>query len=463
MIEAVQAAISAEHAGDPVQSPIKPTTTEKLAADEGTADIFRDDLYPKDMGEDAYHGLAGRFIRLVEPHTEADPNWMLVLFLTYAGNIFGRNAWIRRDGDHTPNLFSCAVGSTSGGRKGTAFFPIDMFFRPTDEGWFKSIQSGLSSGEGLIWCVRDPITKREKVKNTGYQDSIVDPGIEDKRLLVRQPEFAGALQAMRRQGNNLSAIIRDAWDRSYLNTMTKNSQARATGAHISIAANIPPAELRRRLLAEEVDNGFANRFLWCCSRLSKYLPQGGGIDLEHNESICNLREEFKSRKDSVFHGEVRFDHEAQALWGFNDRPRDGLYYELAKAKPGFFGELTARSPQQVLRLSLIYALLDGAQQVGRLHLMAGLEVWRYCEQSCLCIFGDSVNDQTADTILNALRKAGANGMTRSEIIRLFQGNKKAEDIQRALQVLITLNRGRSESRYTEASSKPSEHWFYVRT
>jgi len=37
--------------------------------------------------------------------------------------------------------------------------------------------------------------------NVQEQDG--DPGVADKRLLVRQSEFFGALQAMRRQGNTL--------------------------------------------------------------------------------------------------------------------------------------------------------------------------------------------------------------------------------------------------------------------
>ena len=145
--------------------------------------------YPKPMGDDAYYGIAGRFVRLVQPHTEADPSWMLLAFLAYAGNVFGRRAYIKRDGYHHPNLYVCGVGSTSAGRKGTALFLVEQFFKGIDDDWLKSIQSGLSSGEGLIWCVRDPIYKREA---NSHQEVLVDPGVSDKRLLIRQTEFFGA-------------------------------------------------------------------------------------------------------------------------------------------------------------------------------------------------------------------------------------------------------------------------------
>jgi hypothetical protein len=60
--------------------------------------------------------------------------------------------------------------------------------------WVDShIQSGLSSGEGLIWEVRDAIVKREPVKErgriTGHQEIEIDEGVADKRLLVYEAEF----------------------------------------------------------------------------------------------------------------------------------------------------------------------------------------------------------------------------------------------------------------------------------
>ncbi|MBI4512277.1 MAG: hypothetical protein HY698_21770 [Deltaproteobacteria bacterium] len=41
---------------------------------------------------------------------------------------------------------------------------------------------------------------------------VVDPGVDDKRLLVIETEFARVLQVHTREGNTLSDIIRQAWD-----------------------------------------------------------------------------------------------------------------------------------------------------------------------------------------------------------------------------------------------------------
>lgn len=143
------------------------------------------------------------------------------------------------------------------------------------------IKSGLSSGEGLIYNVRDPVWEKESIKEKGrvvdYQDVIVDAGESDKRLLIVEPEFASTLTAMSREGNILSAVIRQAWDDGNLSPLTRNNPIKATGAHVSTIGHITWPELLARLDDTSKANGFANRFLWPLVRRSKELPDGAAI------------------------------------------------------------------------------------------------------------------------------------------------------------------------------------------
>jgi len=421
-----------------------------------------DESYPAPLGPDAYFGIAGRFVKLVEPHTEADPSFLLILFLVYAGDILGRNAYVWAGGDrHHSNLYVCAVGPTSGGRKGSATGPVEMFFGGIDDEWVKSIQSGLSFGEGLIWCVRDPIFQREKMKGEKgtaekYEQVCVDEGVADKRLLVRQSEFFGALQVMKRQGNTLSPILRDAWDRDNLKTMTKNSPANATNAHISIVGNITKEELLRGMLCDEMDNGFANRFLWACSRRSKALPEGGKLwKVKDSPELAALRADF-NRIHGTVSGPVVRDPEAADIWGRDDVPGVGMYAELTRERQGLFGLATARAAPIVLRLSLVYALLDGSTTIRREHLDAAYEVWRYCEESAHYIFGDTLSDAVADTILKALRGEPL-GLTRTDISRLFAKNKSKPEIDNAIKLLQNKKLVRDEE--IETKGRPAHRLF----
>src|SRR5882672_11360552 len=94
--------------------------------------------------------------------------------------------------------------------------------------------------------------------------------------------------------------------------MTKNSPARATGAHISIIGHITKDELLRLLDKTEAANGFGNRHLWVCVRRSKVLPEGGRLD---GEDFSDLDEQLKTAFDFARGaGEMSRDSEARELW-----------------------------------------------------------------------------------------------------------------------------------------------------
>jgi hypothetical protein len=435
------------------------TDRPSLAAGRGDEAWAATRLWPKSLGEAAYHGLAGEFVRLVEPHTEADPVALLVQFLVAYGNVVGQGPHFRVEADrHRAGLFVALVGQSSKGRKGTAWGQALRPIASLDEVWASHCQqSGLSSGEGLIWAVRDPISKREPVRQKGrvvdYQDIEVDAGVADKRLLVFESEFASTLRVMCRDGSTLSPTVRQAWDTGDLSVLTKNCPARATAAHISIVSHITADELRRYLDRTELGNGFANRFLWICVRRSRVLPEGGRLEgVDFAPLLAGLSQAFKFAQD---HGdaEVGIDEEARDLW------RE-VYPGLSEGKPGLLGTVISRAEAQVRRLALVYALLDSSPVVCRAHLEAALEVWRYAEESAEFVFGDVLGDPVADELLTALRKAGPEGMSRAELSEHFGRNRRASEIQRGLALLSEQGLARGEREQT--GGRPAERWFASR-
>lgn len=424
------------------------------------ARISRERPWPNPLGEAAYWGLVGEIVRAIEPHTEADPAVLLIQFLVAFGNVVGRRHYYLVEATrHYPNIFGVSVGETAKARKGTSWNRVRALFAMLhDRLWERDrIESGLSSGEGLIWQVRDPITKMTTDKKTGETtEQVIDPGVDDKRLLVVESEFAGLLGVMGREGNIISRIVRDAWDLDILRTLTKNSPARATGAHISIIGHITRDELRRRLDVTETANGFANRFLFACARRSKLLPFGGDPDATVTDDIArrlNTAVERASGLDDwgVEHrggDRLDFDDAAKALWC-------EVYPTLTEGRPGMLGAVTARAEAQTVRLALIYALLDGAATIARPHLEAALEIWRYCDESAAYIFGDSLGDDVADTILTALRGA-PKGLTRSALRDLFSRHVSSAQLGRALSLLVAHGMARMEPQTT--GGRPSEVW-----
>jgi hypothetical protein len=176
--------------------------------------------WPK-MDENAYLGLAGDVVRTIEPHSESDPVALLIQTLAFFGSVIGPGPYYQVEADrHHSNLFVLMVGNSSKARKGTSAGRVLSFFKPVDPDWADSrMKSGLSTGEGLINEVRDPVKSWDA---KAAVEVTVDQGVEDKRLLITEAEFASALSVMERHGNTLSPILRKAWDGSKLSTMTRS-------------------------------------------------------------------------------------------------------------------------------------------------------------------------------------------------------------------------------------------------
>jgi len=113
-------------------------------------------------------------------------------------------------------------------------------------------------------------------------------------------------------------------------------------------------------------------------------------------------------------------------------------------------------------LALVYALLDQAPQIDVVHLDAALALWNFCVASACHIFGDIVGNPIADTVLRALRAAGAIGLSRTELLDLFGRNLSASKIDAALVALLSAGKVRRGSiKKTAGSGRPREMWFAV--
>lgn len=414
--------------------------------------------WPAPLAPEGLTGLAGDITRAILPHTEADPAALLLQFLIGFGSVVGRGPFYCVGADHHRcNLFGVLVGPTAKGRKGTAWSVIRHLLESVDQEWADTrTTSGLSSGEGVIWAVRDPIEEQEAIREpktkrvTGYQTVTTDTGIDDKRLMVVESEFASALRVSERDGNPLTAVLRQAWDSGTLRILTRNKAAKATGAHISLIGHITKDELLKYLNSTEAGNGFGNRILWACVRRSKLLPEGGNLGaVDFAPILRRLNEAVNFARTA---GELKRDPEARELWA-------DVYPQLTRDRMGLFGAVTGRAEAITLRLSMLFALMDCSAEIRVPHLAAALDVWRYCEASAAFIFGNSLGDQTADAILRALQNR-PEGMTRTDLRDLFGRNKSSADIQRALSALLQHGKARCDAD-TETGGRPGETWFAV--
>lgn len=400
------------------------------------------------LDEAAYHGLAGEIVRAIEPHTEADPVAVLVNLLSAFGNAIGQGAFFSVGATkHHLKINAVLVGETAKGRKGMSWDYVDLLMHGADSFWSESrVQNGLSSGEGLIHAVRDRVTGEDK----DGDPITIDSGAEDKRLMVMEGEFAGVLKVCTREGNTLSAIIRAAWDRGRLNTLTRNSPLKATDSHVTILGHITRGELRRLLATADAENGFANRFVWIMVRRSKELAYGG------EWSTVNTAPLLRDLSAAIGYGK----HAGEVTWGESAKPAwSAVYGPLSEGSVGLFGAVTSRAEAHAVRLACVYAVMDHSATIEAPHLHAALALWKYAEDSARFTFGRATGDTVADRIEDALAEK-PEGVTRTEIRDLFKRNKSAAEIGEALAVLERL--GRAECFSVSTGGRSSEKWVLKR-
>src|SRR5262249_17671007 len=121
---------------------------------------------------EAFFGLPGRIVDAIDPYTEAHPMAILSNTMVMFGNVIGRGAHFRVEyTNHHTNLFIGQAGRTSKGRKGTGNSAPKRMLSDVDSNWAKHcLKSGLSSGEGLIYNIRDSRTNANGNPDLGVTD-----------------------------------------------------------------------------------------------------------------------------------------------------------------------------------------------------------------------------------------------------------------------------------------------------
>ena len=388
------------------------------------------------MDKNKYYGIAAEVAKLATENSEADPMAVYISFLTASSALLGQNKYLQiGETKHYARLFVALVGASSRARKGTSFKPVERIIRKAEEVFNKRAKSplsslvfangGVSSAEGLIYQVRDESEKKDKNGEPEWE------AVDDKRLLVVEEEFANVLKVSQREGNTLSPLLRKAWDGADLAPMTKNNRLKASEPHINILAHITQYELKCMMSDSDIHNGLANRFIWASVRRTKKLafPEQMNSDGVYQLAIKLSDALGKAQQQK----QVSLDKKAREFWAIQ-------YTYISEDKSGIIGSSTSRSEAQVMRLSLLFCLLDGLDIISQCHIQAAIALVEFCNFSVEFIFStpmDAEKGSDADKLLNALRQRQ---MTQTEVSKLFSGHKSRSELSLLLTDLQSLNK-----------------------
>jgi hypothetical protein len=416
------------------------------------------------MSPKAFRGVSGDLVRAATAFSEADPVAVLVSHLVFAGAMFGRTKFVPiGDDEHHGRLFCAVVGRSALARKGASLSPVkkvwarveDILAGEPDIG--KSpclyplehrlkIVRMLSSGEGLIYEIRD---------GSLDGDGNGDKGVEDKRLLVIETEFANCFRQMERKGNSLSGVLRQLWDGNDIGPSTKNDRVQVSSPHVSLIGHITHADLEASVNPVDLLNGFGNRILWVPVRRAKEVVFPKPMPPSEVDHIARELARVTIAAHTIINGEreLTLGNSAHAAWPHYHR-------ELNVEHPGLLGEVIARGTAQVMRLAAIFCLLDGASIIDAEHLEAAMAVWRYCFDGARMIFGERSISRDDDRVLDFL-DGGSRSQT--DIVRdVFKGNKSCAELKVIMDRLMQQGRVRCEKEIATGKGRPAIIWSRVR-
>lgn len=384
------------------------------------------------------YGLVGDIAKAGSANSEANPHAIALNAIVYIGCALGRSAYLMvGDTQHHPRIFGLHVGGSGRGRKGDALALCRLLQKAVSRLSERAAPGihygGLSSAEGLVHLIHD-----------GYMDgkNEVLP-IFDKRLWVVESEFSNLLQQTKREGNTLSAAVRNLYDGAGIRPATKSNRIGVDEPHVCISAGITPSELRSALSARELNNGFANRLLmiWAERTRSIAFPQPTPPDLVDALALRIIDAvEFvqRSRTDSTGPNEMFLTQSAKELY------LELYTHELcAQHSNGLIAALLERRAPTVLRLAMIFALTDLTEGITDRHIHAAAAWTRHWAASVSYIFASAGAEDrsietstTAEKILTFLKIRES--ATRTQLsIDCFGGHLNKLKIDHALEFLLS--------------------------
>lgn len=385
------------------------------------------------------YGIAGDITRKAAEYCESHPAGMYLDLLVSLGSIFGRNPYFNVQATrHYANEFMIRVGATSTARKGTGRDAIDEPLKLVDSNWYqRRVMSGFGSGEAIVGQIADPMGQKipDKKSPGGFKD-IVRPGVEDKRLCIREGEIASVLQLAGKRESRADIILRDGWDGKPLHNLVKgksegiSNSAGCQEPHLSISGDTTRSELKRRMPEGAEENGFANRFLFVYVQRVKLCPLGGP-PIDWSKEVVALHDIIAFARNLRV---VPFTKAARNLWVSMYTRMDQELTQL----PHVTRLMCSRGPAHVRRLALILAILDKSSVVDAKHLQAAKQLWDYCQESAQFIFEGTTREQ--ERISGWVTKEQRAVTVREVTDELFHRHCKVEWVKSQLDGLVVAGR-----------------------
>jgi predicted transcriptional regulator len=350
------------------------------------------------------------------PLTDAPPSSLALASCVVMSALAGPAPSLGWRGRHRAALFGVLVGHSGYGRKGATMREVQVAFQQVDPLLAEIEVSGIGSGEVLV-----DILNESKANTVGTS-------------LIWEHEIANVLILASREGNIMSGNLRRAWDGDAVQSRSRaKGKSSAFGYNVAFMGGVTPSELEKRLTANDIANGWANRFLWFHSE-----KRPGGYDPTSDQTMAPATKDYL--RDCIDH--------ARRLGGtmlikpqFSMRLTPGALSRMEATATrldippvGAMGALQQRMPAHTIRLAMVAALFDQTAEVDEVHVEFGERMTAYALASMRSVFGIRVDDPVAMHILDVLTQVPDGWMNTTDLKKVT--GKDHPRVKSALRILI---------------------------
>lgn len=306
------------------------------------------------LPESIWTGLVAEYRNIVAGCTEAPEEFHLASFLTAAGCLVGRTAWVCNPHPIYPNLYSLLVGETGITRKTTAYrFAIDALTGGNSllDGRAKIMQS-LASLEGLAATMKTDSPPPFRVL------CVLD---EFKSLAAKNRQMATS---------NLIPGLTELFNTgSSFEINTKNRRVEIEKPFLCILAASTQAWFEESVSESDVSGGFLNRWLVFTGRTDKLIPFPKPVDPRRWEQFTvHLTEAVREAKS-------RYELTSDAKTVYEDFYRQ---FRTGRLRDVRSSEVSSRMDLHATKLALLYAVLARHSAIEKDDIENGIAIAVYC-------------------------------------------------------------------------------------
>lgn len=340
--------------------------------------------YPR-LPPAAYHGVLGEYVELMKPTTEAPPEFHYGALVTVLAALFSDRYVQYGTKPLYPNLFSVLAGSTGTSHKNTVVdAALDLVWHVTEEGETLRVLRGLGSREGLL-------------------DALPNKG---EPVLWRVGEYTGLVKkgAAHSATSTLVELQLELYDRPpTIDNHTRQNKITVDRPNVTMLGDSTEEFLTKTFSDDVLSNGILNRLsLWLGKRSGPIAFPDNVETADRNRLVKDIGEAVRASSHAGG-GEVRASTDAEKYW-------EGLYAEeVYPRQEGPDGNVLGRLQVFPWKFALLYAVLDGRQEISQKDLERGWAVSGYLADCALRVAGKIGTSEKVEIMETLVRKVRAGG------------------------------------------------------